>query len=466
MADFVTYLGPRIRRLRRDLGLTQAEMAADLEISPSYVALIERNHRPVTAEILLRLARAYKVDFSDLSEGTQEELQTKLRTAFRDPLLADVEISASELGDVANSFPTFAEAFIRLHTTYREEQLALAEKRQDRPGASASTSSDPVAAVRNFLAARKNCFPALDSASETLAAKITEEGGFAAYLKKRHNLIVRRLPSDVMVGSVRRLDWHRKAVLLDETLDVASQNFQLAQQLAYLEFEPQIAQAVEEGNFPNDNTRRLATRTLAAYCAAAILMPYARFAKSVDTRRYDIEGLAREFGTSFEQVAHRLTTLQKPGQERVPFFFIRVDTAGNVSKRLNSGSFPFARHGGGCPLWTVHQTFKMPRQIVTQWLELPDGQRFFSVARTVYSGGGSYRALSVERSVALVCEAKYADRLVYSDGQQNVAPTPIGIACHLCHRITCTARSEPPIGRQLLPDNFRRTDTPFGFSDS
>src|SRR3546814_13543584 len=101
------------------------------------------------------------------------------------------------------------------------------------------------------------------------------------------------------------------------------------------------------------------------------------------------------------QTAHRLTTLQKPGHERVPFFFIKVDPAGNVSKRLDGAGFPFARHGGGCPLWSVHQVFRTPGEIVTQWLELPDGERYFSIARTVTSGGGAYR--SEERRVGKEC---------------------------------------------------------------
>jgi predicted transcriptional regulator/transcriptional regulator with XRE-family HTH domain len=449
------------------MGLTQAEMAADLEISPSYIALMERNQRPVTAEILLRLARAYKIDFSAFHEGAGPDAAMRLQAVLRDPLLADIEFGPLEVTDVAYSFPGFAEALLRLHTAYKEEQFALADRRQDGSQEVGSTRGDPVAAIRSFLAARRNCFPLLDAASERLSAKVTEMGGLVPYLKQHHGLRVRRLPPEVMAGSARRLDWHRKDLLLDETLDIASQNFQLAQQLAYLEFGEQLDAAVEEGKFGSDNARRLAHRSLAAYCAAALLMPYAAFAKAVENRHYDIELLSRQFGTSFEQTAHRMTTLQKPGQERIPFFFIRVDAAGNVSKRLNSGTFPFARHGGGCPLWSVHQVFQTPGQVVTQWLELPDGQRYFSIARTVRSGGGGYGATAVERAIALVCEASQADRLVYARAHpQAQAPTPIGIACRICHRVSCMARSEPPLGRQLLPDTYRRPGTPFGFSDA
>lgn len=466
MADFSTYLGPRIRRLRRDLGITQAQMAADLEVSPSYIALIERNHRPITAEVLLRLANAYKIDLSTLNDGSLGDVVSRLQDLARDPLLADIEFGPLEVTDVAHNFPGVAEALLRLHSAYKEEQLALAERRQS-VGGENIISGDPVAAVRNFLSARKNCFPLLDTAAERTSEKVAEAGGLVNYLGQRHGFRVRRLPAEVMMGSIRRLDWHRKDILLVDTLDTASQNFQLAQQLAYLEFEDYIKSAIEDRHLENENSMRLAHRSLAAYCAAAILMPYSAFARAVEKRRYDIEALSRQFGTSFEQTAHRLTTLQKPGQEHIPFFFIRVDSAGNVSKRLNSGSFPFARHGGGCPLWAVHQVFKTPRQIVTQWLELPDGSRFFSVARTVYSGGGSFNVPMIERAVALVCEAKYADRIIYTQTSGPEADaTPIGIGCEICHRANCSARSLPPIGRQLLADSFRRTDVPFGFSDT
>ncbi|MGV2129499.1 helix-turn-helix domain-containing protein [Agrobacterium vitis] len=461
------YIGPRLRRLRRDLGLTQVHMASDLEISPSYIALMERNQRPVTAEMLLRLAKTYKIDFSELSDGSGRDTVARLQSVVRDPILSDVDFDALEIGDVASSFPGFAEALLRLHLAYKEAQFALADVNERSSSDASDGTNDPVAAVRSFLSTRRNCFPVLDTAAEKLAVKVGETGGLVCYLKQHHNLRVRRMPSSVMAGSLRRLDWHRKEILLSDTLDGASQNFQLAQQLAYLEFEEDINLALAEGQFPNENSLRLGHRALAAYCAAALLMPYATFARAAETRGYDIESIARQFGTSFEQTAHRMTTLQKPGQEHVPFFFIRVDAAGNVSKRLNSGTFPFARHGGGCPLWSVYQVFSAPRRVVTQWLELPDGQRFFSIARTVSSGGGAYGQPHVERAVALVCEANHADRLVYNRNRSsNEIPTPIGIGCRLCHRIECPARSEPPIGRQILADTFRRMDAPFGFSDA
>ena len=461
------YVGPRLRRLRRDLGLTQAGMAADLEVSASYIALLERNNRPLTADLLLRLSRTYKVDMEVLAGAGAADDTARLQAVLKDPMFADIDLPSLETADVVSNFPGITEALLRLYTTYQEEQLALADRSAE--SGTADEAPDPVAESRRFLAARRNSFPTLDDAAERLAQAVSGHDGVVGYLKARHDLRVRRLPSNVMVGSMRRLDRHRREVLLDDALDGASQAFQLALQLAYLELGAEVDAVLENGSFATESGERLTRRALASYAAAALLMPYTAFARAVEQRHYDVEALARQFGASFEQTAHRLTTLQKPGQERVPFFFIRVDPAGNVSKRLDGAGFPFARHGGGCPLWSVHHAFRTPREIVTQWLELPDGQRFFSIARTVTAGGGAFGSPRVERAIALGCAAEHAGRLIYTKDQPGFgaeAATPIGVTCRLCQRTECAARSEPPIGRQILPDDIRRTTLPFGFSDN
>ncbi|MDB5687304.1 MAG: transcriptional regulator, family [Rhizorhabdus sp.] len=463
------YMGPRLRRLRRELGLTQADMAADLGISASYVALLERNQRPLTADMLLRLARTYKMDIAELAGDGGADFAARLQAVLKDPMFADIDLPPLATTDVATSYPGISEALLRLYTTYQEEQLALADRGAEGQAGARADAPDPAAEARRFLAARRNCFPVLDDATERMAQTIAEQDGIIPYLKTRHNLRVRRLPSDVMAGSMRRLDRHRDQVLLDDALDGASQSFQLALQLAYLELRKEMDGVLKQGSFATESGERLTRRALASYAAAALLMPYTAFAKAAEARHYDIEALGRQFGTSFEQTAHRLTTLQKPGQERVPFFFIRVDPAGNVSKRLDGAGFPFARHGGGCPLWSVHTAFRTPREIVTQWLELPDGERFFSIARTVTAGGGGFGTPRVDRAIALGCAAEHAGRLIYTmnrPGPGVEAATPIGVTCRLCHRTQCTARSAPPIGRQLLPDDYRRASAPFGFTDS
>jgi len=462
MADRAAYMGPRLRRLRRELGLTQPGMAADLNVSVSYVSLLESNQRPLTADMLLRLARTYKIDLADFAGDGGKESAARLQAVLKDPLFADIDLPQLQAADVATNFPGITEAFLRLHTAYREEQRALADYGAD----GRDQVSDAVAEVRRFLAQRRNYFPALDEAAERIAEAVAGHESIAAYVSSRHKLRVRTLPSHVMAGMVRRHDPHSASIYLDEALDRTSRAFQLALQAIYLELRGQLDDALEDAPFVSDNGRRLARRALANYAAAAILMPYGAFAKAVEDKRYDIEALSRQFGASFEQVAHRLTTLQRPGQEGVPFFFIRVDAAGNVSKRLDGAGFPFAGHGGGCPLWSVHHVFRTPGEIVTQWLELPDGQRFFSVARTVTAGGGGYGTPRVQRAVALGCGAEHAPRLIYAGmPAPDHAYTPVGVACALCQRDRCAARAVPPIGRQILPDDHHRRRAPFGFAD-
>lgn len=466
MVERSVYMGPRLKRLRRELGLTQAQVAADLEISASYVALLERNQRPLTADLLLRLARTYRMDLSDIAGDGGADYPARLAAALRDPMFADIDLPSLEVSDAAINSPGIAEAFLRLHTAWAERQLELADK--DAALAEGIATTDPVAEVQRFLAARGNCFPALDEAAEAIAAKVVEAGGLVAYLKTSRRLRVRRLPSDVLAGSIRRYDRHREQILLDDALDTASQHFQLAVQIAYIELRKAIDAALGDIGAVGEAARQLARRALAQYAAAAILMPYDAFLAAAESKGYDIEALARTFGASFEQVAHRLTSMGKPGRAGIPFFFIRIDRAGNVSKRLDGAGFPFARAGGGCPLWSIYHVFSRPREIVTQWLELPDGQRFFSIARTVTAGGGGFGTARVERAVALGCSAEHAGRLVYTRMQPEVTAdkaTPIGVTCRLCQRIECPARAAPPVGRLMLADDYHRGSVPFAFGE-
>jgi predicted transcriptional regulator/DNA-binding XRE family transcriptional regulator len=455
------FMGPRIRRIRRDLGLTQVTMAEDLEVSPSYIALIESNQRPVTATMLLKLAEIYRIDIASLARGTGSDFDAQISAAFKAPLFADLDLSPIEIQDFGSTFPATAEAVLRLYTAYQEGQLALADQSGD-----STSGPDPVGEARRFLSARQNYFAEIDVQAEEIAANIQRSGGYERYFADQR-LRVRKLPSDVMAGFTRRFDLHRREIALDERLDNASASFQLALQVVYLEMNETISNTLAGTSFESDTGEKLTRRALANYAAGAITMPYQAFLKAAINRQYDIEALSRQFSTSFEQVAHRLTTLQKPSEQGVPFFFIRVDTAGNVSKRLDGAGFPFARHGGSCPLWNLHSAFKNPRRVITQWIELPDGERFFSIVRTVTAGGGGYGQPQIERAIALCCPSKDAHRLIYTKDTDisAIEPTPIGITCKLCHRADCLARAEPPIGRSLQSDDYRRPSTPFGLVD-
>ncbi len=465
MAARTLYLGPRLKKLRRELGLTQANMANDLDISPSYIALMERNQRPVTAEMLLKLATTYRINVADLADEDADETAARLQSALRDPLFADIAIEPLDIEDIATSYPGMAEALLRLHTAFGEEQLALAERRDAAPTESAGAApSDPVGEARAFLAARRNCFPELDDSAAALSKKLDSFAAMKDHLAENHQLDLRLTDDGLLRGALRWHDYHRRRIHVSERIDQAGRRFQAALQIAILEQEEPIKRIVSESRLTGKDGKRLVRRALQSYWAAALLMPYRAFAKAAEDLRYDVEALCSRFAVSFEQAAHRLTTLQRPGEEGVPFFFLRVDRAGNVSKRLDGAGFPFARHGGGCPLWNVHTVFDQPNVVDAQLIELPDGERYVSIARTVRGGGGAFGVPRVVRSVAIACSASHMANLAYGEALADSEPTPIGVACRLCHRPRCIARSAPPMGREIGPMRFRESGVPFDFS--
>src|SRR5262249_8647584 len=152
------------------------------------------------------------------------------------------------------------------------------------------------------------------------------------------------------------------------------------------------------------------------YLAAAFLMPYAPFHEAAERTAYDIDLMRARFGVSFEQACHRLTTLSRSGGRGVPFFMIRMDSAGNISKRFAGSTFPFSRFGGACPRWNIHSSFRTPGRVVTQVVETPDGQRYFTFSRTVSRVATAYAGEDAELAIGMGCELKYAERLVYSRG--------------------------------------------------
>lgn len=464
MATKTLYLGPRLKKLRREMGLTQANMAADLDISASYIALMERNQRPVTAEMLLKLATTYRINVADLADEDADETAARLQSTLRDPLFADISIEPLDIDDIATSYPGVAEALLRLHTAFGEEQLALAAQREFRRSGGSESASDPVSEARAFLAARRNCFPTLDDSASMAAQCLSTFEAMKQHILDEHGLDL-RLSDDVLLhGGMRWHDYHRRRVHITERLDHSGRRFQAALQIAIMEQGAAIDALLSEGRFASEDSERLVRRALQSYWAAALLMPYRAFRKAAEELGYDIEALASRFAVSFEQAAHRLTTMQRPGEEGVPFFFLRVDRAGNVSKRLDGAGFPLAQHGGACPLWNIHEVFASPGMVDVQMIELPDGERYVSIARTVRAGGGRFGEQSVLRSVALTCSADHLDRLAYAKALKGTEPTPIGVACRLCHRPHCIARSAPPVGRELIPSRFRDSGVPFDFS--
>ena len=469
-------LGPKVRRLRRDHGLTQAQMAEQLGISPSYLNLIEHNQRPVTVPLLLKLGHNFGVDLQAFAEDEEGRLVAGLREVFADPLFDGSDIKNQDFRELAAVAPTLGQAVVSLYRAFRnsrDDLQALAERMADRDKLHlVQNVSFPQEEVRDLFQAASNHFPDLEAAAEAL----WEEGklekgdlyrGLVDYLLNNHSVRVRLLPSDIMGYAVRRFDRHGRRILLSEMLAPSGRNFQLACQIALLRHRELLNQIVENANLSGDEARRLARIGLANYFAAAVLMPYGRFLEAANQSRYDIEILRRRFDASFEQVCQRLTTLQRTGARGVPFFLMRVDSAGNVSKRFAGAGFPFARFGGGCPRWIVYEAFRTPGKIHSQLSQMPDGTTYFSIARTVVKAGGGFRSPPQQFAIALGCDAQHAAQITYADGfdlENTEAATPIGVNCRLCPRLDCSQRAFPPLNHRLIVDENLRGLSPYLFA--
>jgi predicted transcriptional regulator len=234
----------------------------------------------------------------------------------------------------------------------------------------------------------------------------------------------------------------------------------LAGQVARLEAADLIDEFAAADAFSSDEARELARIGFASYFAGALVLPYGRFLAEAEALRYDIELLAQRFGVSFETVCHRLSTMQRPDARGIPFFFVRVDRAGNISKRQSATDFHFSRTGGTCPLWNVYEAFAQPGKVLTQLSRMPDGRTYLWIARSVSRRSGGFGAPSRDFAVALGCDARHAERLVYSRGlnlRDPQAATDIGAGCKVCDRENCAQRAYPAVGKTLKIDgNVRR----------
>lgn len=468
LTDRKLFLGPRLRRLRRELDLTQAAMAASLGVSASYLNLIERNQRPVTAQVLLRLADAFDLDLRNLANQDQASGATGLAEVFTDPLFADLGISRHEIGEVINNAPAVGDAIMRLYQAYADKRRTA--NLSDAAGIVREGGGTPSDWVRDFIQTRNNYFPELETAADTTAGVLAAQGPdlfstLTDRLLQTYKVKVQVMPSDVLVGMVRRLDHHRRRLMLSDLLDGPSRLFALAYHIALLEHGELIGGLVERAGAPDRASGTLLKVTYANYLAAAILMPYETFRLAMEQSRYDIDRGCARFGVSFEQVCHRLTTLARPGARGVPFFMLRVDAAGNISKRFAGIDFPFSRFGGACPRWNIHGAFRTPGKVLTQVIETPDNRRFFTIARTVQRAARTWED-DAELSVGLGCDLKHAGQLIYSRGLDLADPaaTPIGPVCSLCERPACPQRATQPLTRTLVVDEFSKAISAYPFA--
>lgn len=453
------FIGGRLRGLRRKANMTQAMLAERLEISPSYLNLLENNRRPITAPLLIRIAQVLDLDIKTLATDDPDQLSKQLREVFDEPLFDDLGITVGDVQELSATQPALARAVLTMYREYRaarESADALSEAVTDGGTERARLASEEIS---DLLQRHMNHFPSLEEAAEDLVSRAnltrdTMSTGLIRELKDAHGVTVRIVKSNE-TSAVRKYSPEKKELQLSELLAPRSRIFHLALQLALLSYSDVITRATQDEVLTSDGSRTLARIALANYIAAAVIMPYRGFLDEARAERYDVELLGHRFRASFEQVCHRLTTLRRPGAEGVPFHFIRVDIAGNISKRFSGSGISFARFSGACPRWNIHAAFSTPGMIRTQISEMPDGTRYFCVARTVRDDRGGYHALHAVNAIGLGCDLKYGKELVYAVGMdlgdaRNVVP--VGVTCRLCERMDCEQRAFPPLRRELAID--------------
>jgi len=432
-------IGSRLQRLRKQKGVSQAQCAQALEISPSYLNLIEHNRRRITVPLLMKISSYFGVGAGELVESDESRLTGDLMEMFGDELFADSEVTNHDVRELAGSNPRLGRAFVHLFDRYRAFRSA---------GGGEGGYDPATDAVSDFLQENSNHFPALEAAAERIRhdmdmASDSLEYGLKAYLMNVFGL--RWLSGSLPNDDVLRLDTDRHELITNDCVPGETAIFEAGRQLGLLAAAPDIEGLLDDSTLLGD-AWPLARRALAAYFAAALIMPYEPFYRACRDTRYDIERLARRFGASFEQVCHRMTTLQRPGLSGIPLHLVRTDIAGNISKRFSLSGIHIPRHAGACPRWNVYSAFLHPEQVNVQISQMPEGQRYFCIARAFTKGGYRHNAPRRHFSVGLGCHISHAGAMVYSDGvdMTNIRQVvPIGVGCRLCPRQDCGQRAHP-----------------------
>ncbi|WP_437599452.1 short-chain fatty acyl-CoA regulator family protein [Sorangium sp. So ce590] len=466
MAD-APLLGAKVRALRRREHMTQVDLAERLGVSASYLNLIENNRRPLTAPLLIRLAQIFQLDLQNFASEEDVRLTADLHEVFGDPIFESHGLTNADLRELVATSPNAARAVLTLYRTYattRESLDTLGERLAGDGFVAVDNSRLPSEEVSDLIQRRMNHFPEIEEGAEALwrEAELDADDvyrGLVRYLHATRGIEVRIVRVADERQAMRRYDPDRRVLSISEVLPPRSRRFQLAHQLGLLTQSAAIDRILRDENLTTPESRALARVALANYFAAAILMPYQPFLEAARAERYDIELLAHRFGTSFEQVCHRLTTLRRPGAEGVPMHMVRIDIAGNISKRFSGSGIRFARFSGACPRWNVHAALMTPGMIRIQLSQMPDGAVYFCIARTVRSDRGGYHVPHTVQSIGMGCDVRYARELVYADGidLDNVgAAVPVGVTCRTCERLDCAQRALPALQHPLRLDENRR----------
>ena len=462
MSQIDLKIGPKIKAFRRQLGLQANKLSEQLGISPSYLNLIESGKRKIDGDLLLKVCEELKIELTDLTNKSDLNLANNLSELLGDELFEDLDILGPEVQDLVNTNPKIARALIKLGDNYKQKGQEIVSKVENISGKiiDGRKTSFPGEVVSDFLQENKNYFSKLEKFADDIfnRIQINNRATYMAlcdFLKTEYGVKVKDvLPEDgkpfskIYYKSQKELHLSDYVALETKKLYAAAQ---IAQEGAMVVIENYLS----EFKFPSEESKKLTKVALLNYCGAAILMPYKLFHQECMKQKYDLELLQNTFACTFEQIAHRVTCLQDPKLPGIPFHFLRVDVAGNISKRFSLSGIDIPRYGGACPRWNVYSAFSRPGVIQAAVSKMSNGEKYVCIARTVEKGVGRYGKKKSILSIGLGCQAKYAKDFVYTENldlNDKKTEIPIGVSCRTCDRLDCSQRAFPPLHKKFDVD--------------
>ena len=462
MSQLDLKIGPKIKTFRRQFGMQANKLAEKLNISPSYLTLIEGGKRKIDAGLLLRICQELKIEVSDLTNKSDVNLANNISELLDDKLFEDLDILGPEVKDLANTNPKIGKALIRLGDILKKKDHELINKIEKLSGkiVDSRKSSFPGEVIADFLQENKNYFPKLEDFANKIFDKLKENNrtryiSLCNFLKSEYGItVIDIIPEEGKTFS-KIFNKKNKELILSDYISLETKKLYAAAQIAQEGAISDINKYLESFNFPSEESKKLTKVALLNYCGAAILMPYKLFHTECKKLKYDLELLQNIFATSFEQVTHRVTCLNDPNLPGVPFHFLRVDVAGNISKRLSLSGIEIPRYGGACPRWNVYSAFSRPGVIQAAVSKMSNGEKYVCIARTVEKGIGRYGQKKSILSIGLGCEAKYAKDFVYTENldiNDRKSEIPVGVSCRTCDRLDCSQRAFPPLHKKFDVD--------------
>ena len=455
-------IGPKIKAFRRQLGLQANKFAEQLSISPSYLNLIESGKRKIDGDLLIKISKELRVNLSDLTSKNDLNLENDISELLDDQLFEDLDILGPEVKDLVNTNPKIAKALIKLGDNFKQKDHEIINKVENISGKiiDSRKTSFPGEVISDFLQENKNYFPKLEDFANMIFEKVQKNNrtryvALCDFLKKEYSIVVKDIIPEEKKPFSKVFNKNSKELLLSDYNSLETKKLHAAAQIAQEGAIDIINDYLSKFKFPSQESKKLTQVALLNYCGAAILMPYKLFHSECKKLKYDLQLLQNTFATSFEQVAHRVTCLQDSKLPGIPFHFLRVDMAGNISKRFSLSGIEIPRYGGACPRWNVYSAFTRPGVIQAAVSKMTNGEKYVCIARTVEKGVGRYGQSKSILSIGLGCEAKYAKEFVYTENldiSDKKTEIPIGVSCRTCDRLDCSQRAFPPLHKKFDVD--------------